>query len=69
MLAFQRTVQRKKETYGAAHLALRDQAGPLVTKFGVLVQDLLGQSSELRLTLVSILSVCLLETLPCNQAR
>jgi hypothetical protein len=57
------------ETYGAAHLALRDQAGPFVTKFGVLVQDLLGQSGKLCLALVLTLNLCLLEALPCNQVR
>jgi hypothetical protein len=69
VLAFYRAIQRTKETYRAAHLALRDQAGPLVTKFGVLVQDLLGQSGKLCLALVLILSLCLLEALPCNQAQ
>lgn len=40
-----------RKTYRAAHLALRNQAGPLVAKLGVLVQDLLSQGSKLYLVL------------------
>ena len=51
-----------RRTYRSAHLALRNQAGPLVAELGVLVQDLLSQGSELYLVLAEFLNLLLILT-------